>query len=128
MSILIKNGIVVNDDSMFAADVLISDGKIAGVGSSIGTSGGNMEVIDATGKYVMPGGIDPHTHLQMPFMGEVAADDFISGTQAAVAGGTTMVIDFVIPNKEMPVLAAYKQWREWADPKVNSNKFNANLF
>ncbi|CAJ0602786.1 unnamed protein product [Cylicocyclus nassatus] len=118
MSILIKNGTVVNDDSMFPADVLITDGKIAGVGSSIATSGENVQVIDATGRYVMPGGIDPHTHLQMPFMGATAADDFVSGTQAAVAGGTTMVIDFVIPNKEMGVLAAYKQWREWADPKV----------
>ncbi|CAJ0602800.1 unnamed protein product [Cylicocyclus nassatus] len=118
MSILIKNGTVVNDDSMFSADVLITDGKIVEVGPSIATSGANVQVIDATGRYVIPGGIDPHTHLQMPFMGTTAADDFVSGTQAAVAGGTTMIIDFVIPNKEMPVLAAYKQWREWADPKV----------
>ncbi|ETN72235.1 hypothetical protein NECAME_18949, partial [Necator americanus] len=91
MSILIKNGTVVNEDAMFKADVLITDGKIAGVGSPIATGDVNIQIIDATDRLVIPGGIDPHTHLQMPFMGEVAADDFYTGTRAAVAGGTTMV-------------------------------------
>ncbi|EPB68956.1 dihydropyrimidinase [Ancylostoma ceylanicum] len=118
MSILIKNGTVVNEDAMFKADVLITDGKIASVGENLTAGGGNIQVLDATDRFVIPGGIDPHTHLQMPFMGQVAADDFYNGTRAAVAGGTTMVIDFAIPSKTMLPLASYKQWREWADPKV----------
>ncbi|EYB88629.1 hypothetical protein Y032_0243g3464 [Ancylostoma ceylanicum] len=91
MSILIKNGTVVNEDAMFKADVLITDGKIASVGENLTAGGGNIQVLDATDRFVIPGGIDPHTHLQMPFMGQVAADDFYNGTRAAVAGGTTMV-------------------------------------
>ncbi|WKY04315.1 hypothetical protein Q1695_005373 [Nippostrongylus brasiliensis] len=116
MSIIIKNGTVVNEDAMLQADVLIKDGIIVDVAPSISADG--AEVIDATGKMVIPGGIDPHTHMQLPFMGEVAVDDFYHGTRAALAGGTTMIIDFVIPTKESTPKAAYKQWRDWADPKV----------
>ncbi|KIH49242.1 hypothetical protein ANCDUO_20684, partial [Ancylostoma duodenale] len=90
MSILIKNGTVVNEDEMFKADVLIADGKIVEVGPSLSVGAGNVQVLDATDRLVIPGGIDPHTHLQLPFMGEVAADDFYIGTRAALAGGTTM--------------------------------------
>ncbi|CAD5221844.1 unnamed protein product [Bursaphelenchus okinawaensis] len=118
MSILIKNGIVVNEDSMQRADVLIHDGVIKAVGPLIEAIDSNTEVIDATDRYVMPGGIDPHTHMQLPFMGEVAVDDFYSGTRAALAGGTTMIIDFVIPDKQTTPLEAYHQWRKWADDKV----------
>ncbi|KAL6739582.1 hypothetical protein Aduo_013019 [Ancylostoma duodenale] len=118
MSILIKNGTVVNEDEMFKADVLIADGKIVEVGPSLSVGAGNVQVLDATDRLVIPGGIDPHTHLQLPFMGEVAADDFYIGTRAALAGGTTMIIDFAIPTKSMMPVEAYKQWREWADPKV----------
>ncbi|VDO25494.1 unnamed protein product [Heligmosomoides polygyrus] len=90
MSLLIKNGTVVNEDSMFIADVLIKDGIIVEVAPSI-SSDNVAEVLDATGRMVIPGGIDPHTHMQLPFMGEVAVDDFFHGTKAALAGGTTMV-------------------------------------
>ncbi|KAJ1373879.1 Dihydropyrimidinase 2 [Parelaphostrongylus tenuis] len=117
MSLLIKNGTVVNEDAMFKADVLVSDGVIVDVDSSL--KAGNVDrVLDAEGKMVIPGGIDPHTHMQLPFMGGVAVDDFYHGTRAALAGGTTMIIDFVIPTKESSPLPAYKQWREWADSKV----------
>ena len=71
-------------------------------------------IIDAGGAYVMPGGIDPHTHMELPFMGTTASEDFFTGTSAAAAGGTTMCIDFVIPNPQQPIMEAYRDWR-WAE-------------
>ncbi|KJH47220.1 dihydropyrimidinase [Dictyocaulus viviparus] len=117
MALLIVNGTVVNEDAMFKADVLIKDGIIIDVGLSLKVED-DVEVLDANGKLVIPGGIDPHTHMQLPFMGEVAVDDFYHGTRAALAGGTTMIIDFIIPTKESSPILAYNQWRKWADPKV----------
>jgi len=95
-SYLLKNARVVNSDHSFASDVLIEDGKIAGV--SINLTHKSAKVIDCTNKLVIPGGIDTHTHMQLPFMGTYAADDFDNGTKAALAGGTTGIIDFAIPN------------------------------
>ncbi|KAL6059835.1 dihydropyrimidinase [Balamuthia mandrillaris] len=117
-SLLIRGGTVVNDDRQFKADVYCEGGKIKAVGLDLSVPEG-CHTVDATGKLVIPGGIDTHTHMQLPFMGTVAVDDFDIGTQAAVAGGTTMIIDFVIPQKNQPLLEAYDQWRAWADPKVN---------
>ncbi|WKY04317.1 hypothetical protein Q1695_005374 [Nippostrongylus brasiliensis] len=102
---------------MLKADVLIEDGLIAEISPNIEPKGG-AEVLDATDMFVIPGGIDPHTHMQLPFMGTVAVDDFYHGTQAALAGGTTMIIDFAISSKKLLPTEAYKQWRDWADPKV----------
>lgn len=79
---------------------------------------GGTRIIDARGKYVMPGGIDPHTHFEFEFMGTKTADDFYQGTKAAVAGGTTMIIDFVAPRKDESLLEAYERYRENADQKV----------
>lgn len=115
--LLIRGGTVVNEDRMFAADVLVEDGIIKDVRANISPPEGT-KIIDASGKYIMPGGIDTHTHMQLPFMGTVAADDFYHGTKAAVAGGTTMIIDFVIPQKGESLTGAYQKWRGWADPKV----------
>lgn len=75
-------------------------------------------MFDAQGKYVMPGGIDPHVHLELPFMGTTAVDDFDKGSRAAVAGGTTSFIDFVIPGPE-GLIHAYNDWRNRADKKVH---------
>jgi dihydropyrimidinase len=72
-------------------------------------------VIDAGGQYVMPGGIDPHTHMNLPFMGTVTQDDFYTGTAAGLAGGTTTIIDFVIPSPQQNLIEAYHQWRGWAE-------------
>ncbi len=113
-SFLIRGGTVVNADRQFKADVLCVDGKIHGVGDKLEKPPGT-KVVDASGQYVMPGGIDPHTHMQLPFMGTVAVDDFFYGTAAALAGGTTSIIDFVIPNPQQPLMEAYRQWRGWAE-------------
>ncbi|XP_017008266.2 dihydropyrimidinase 1 isoform X2 [Drosophila takahashii] len=117
--VYIKNGEIVNHDKSFKADVYIEDGVIKFVGpSSEITIPGGVRTIDASGLMIIPGGIDPHTHMQLPFGGAVAVDDFYHGTKAAVAGGTTMIIDFVLPNKHESMIEAYDKWRSWADPKV----------
>lgn len=103
---VIKGGTVITADRTFRADILIEDGKIAAIGDSLEGD----EVIDASGCYVMRGGIDPHTHLQMPFMGTYSSDDFDTGTAAALAGGTTMVVDFVLPDSEGNLLDALQEW------------------
>ena len=106
MSTVIKNGTVVTADLTYKADVLVDGGRIIEIGQ--GLSGD--ETLDATGCYVMPGGIDPHTHLEMPFMGTYSADDFESGTRAAVSGGTTMVVDFVLPAPGQGLLDGLRMW------------------
>ncbi|KAK8393369.1 hypothetical protein O3P69_013398 [Scylla paramamosain] len=115
--LLIKGGRVVNDDMMQDADVYIEDGIIKQVGTNLHTPGGTR-VVEAKGHLVMPGGIDTHTHMQLPFMGTFAVDDFYTGTRAALAGGTTMIMDFAIPQKGESLVEAYHRWRSWADPKV----------
>ena len=106
MVTVIKNGTVVTADLSYQADVLIDAGKIIEIGMNLT---GDKE-LDATGCYVMPGGIDPHTHLEMPFMGTYSSDDFESGTRASLAGGTTMVVDFALPNPGESLLDALKRW------------------
>ena len=113
----LKNARVVNSDVSTTADVLIEDGKIAALSSSLTHK--NANVIDCSGKLLIPGGIDTHTHMQLPFMGTYAKDDFDTGSKAAIAGGTTSFIDFAIPSKGTPMREAYKTWRGWADSKVN---------
>jgi dihydropyrimidinase len=106
MSTVIKNGTVVTADLSYAADVLVEGGQITEIGQGLK---GN-ETLDATGCYVMPGGIDPHTHLEMPFMGTYSTDDFESGTRAALSGGTTMVVDFALPAPGQGLHDALKMW------------------
>ena len=113
MATIIKGGTVVTAERSFRADILCDGERIAAIGTSLEAPAG-AEVIDAGGAFVMPGGIDPHTHMELPFMGTVASEDFYSGTCAGFAGGTTMIIDFAIPNPQQRILDAYKQWREWA--------------
>ena len=106
MTTVIRNGTIFTADLTYKADVLIENGRIAAIGQ--GLTGDTT--LDATGCLVMPGGIDPHTHLEMPFMGTYSADDFDSGTRAALAGGTTMVVDFALPAPGQGLLDALKVW------------------
>jgi len=106
MSKVIKGGTIVTADRSFEGDVLIEGEKIV----EIGTNLKGDEVIDAEGAYVIPGGIDPHTHLEMPFMGTTAAETFESGTFAAAAGGTTMLVDFCLPGPDGSLLNAIDDW------------------
>ncbi|CAF0925327.1 unnamed protein product [Adineta steineri] len=115
--LLIKGGRVVNDDGTTLADVFIEDGVIKQIGLNLVVPAGT-KTVDASDKLVMPGGIDTHTHFELPFMGTRSVDDFLTGTQAAIAGGTTTILDFVIPSKEQSLAEAYTQWRERADAKV----------
>lgn len=109
MSKVIKGGTIVAADRTYEADILIEGEKIAAIGPGLKGD----EVIDAEGAYVIPGGIDPHTHLQMPFMGTETAETWESGTFAAASGGTTMVVDFVIPGEE-GMVAALDTWADRA--------------
>ena len=106
MTTVIRNGTIVTADLTYKADVQIEGGKITQIGA--GLTGD--KVLDATGCYVMPGGIDPHTHLEMPFMGTYSTDDFESGTRAALAGGTTMVVDFALPAPGQGLHDALRMW------------------
>ena len=106
MTTAIRNGTIVTADLTYRADVLIDHGRITHIGDNlVGTTN-----LDATGCYVMPGGIDPHTHLEMPFMGTYSSDDFESGTRAALSGGTTMVVDFILPGQGQGLMDAARMW------------------
>jgi dihydropyrimidinase len=126
MATLIRGGTVVNADRAFRADVLCEGDKIVAVGPALAAPAG-AEVIDAGGQYVMPGGIDPHTHMNLPFMGTVTQDDFFTGTAAGLAGGNTTIIDFVIPNPQQPLLEAYHQWRGWAEKAAGDYTFHVAI-
>ena len=126
MSVIIKGGTVVNADQSFRADVYCDDGIIQAVGPDMDAPLG-VDVVDAGGCYVMPGGIDPHTHMQLPFMGTVASEDFFSGTTAGAVGGTTMIIDFVIPGPQEDVLETYHKWRGWAEKSATDYSFHVAM-
>ena len=94
MSILIKNGRVITATEDYIADIFIEGEKVIAIGKDLNRTAD--ETIDATGKLILPGGIDPHVHLDMPFMGTFSSDNYETGTLAALHGGTTMVIDFIL--------------------------------
>ncbi len=125
-NILIQGGIVVNADRAFRADVLTQDGQIVAVGEGLQAPAG-ATLVDAGGQYVMPGGIDPHTHMQLPFMGTTTMDDFYTGTAAGLAGGTTSIIDFVIPNPQQSLMEAYQTWRGWAEKAAGDYGFHVAI-
>jgi dihydropyrimidinase len=116
MKKVIKNGMIVTATDTYQADVLIENGKISCIGQDLAVGG--AEVIDAKGRYIFPGGIDPHTHLEMPFGGTVSKDDFETGTIAAAFGGTTTVIDFCLTNKGEPLKNAIQTWHAKSKDKA----------
>src|SRR5688572_8267676 len=126
MSVLIKGGTIVTAEQTFRGDVVCVDGRIAEIGEGL-TAPARSEIVDAGGQFVFPGGIDPHTHMQLPFMGTVASDDFFTGTAAGLAGGTTMIIDFVIPNPQQRILEAHRQWREWSQKSAADYSFHVAI-
>src|SRR3954454_13035431 len=120
MRTLIKNGTVVTASDTFVADILVENGRIAALTTPDHaiTQGAEIHTIDATGKYVFPGGIDAHTHLDMPFGGTNSIDDFESGTVAAAHGGTTTIIDFAIQKKGGSLREALDTWHKKAEGKA----------
>ena len=114
---IIANGRVVTASDTYASDVAIKDGKINAIGQSLPRENAGR-VIDAAGRYVFPGGIDVHTHLDMPFGGTTSADDFETGTRAAAFGGTTTLIDFAIQYKGQTLRTAYDAWMAKASGKA----------
>jgi len=124
--LLIRGGTLVGEQSERRADLLVCDEIIVAVGPDLDAPAG-AEILDVGGALVMPGGIDPHTHMELPFMGTVASEDFFSGTSAAAAGGTTMILDFVIPSPNEPILAAYDKWRGWAQKAATDYSFHVAI-
>jgi dihydropyrimidinase len=116
---LIKNGTVVTATDQYKGDVLVEDEKIALIGTSLDDVAHRADkVIDASGKYVLPGGIDVHTHLDMPFGGATSADDFETGTRAAAFGGTTSIVDFAIQYRGQTLHDAWEAWIKKAEGKA----------
>jgi dihydropyrimidinase len=116
MTLLIRGGTVVTATDHYRGDVFIDGEKVAVIGSTLSIAADR--VIDATGKYVLPGGIDVHTHLDMPFGGTTSADDFESGTIAAAYGGTTTIVDFAIQYKGQTLHHAWETWMKKAEGKA----------
>lgn len=116
MKKVIKNGTIVTATDTYQADILIENGVISLIGKNLPEQG--AETVDAKGCYVFPGGIDPHTHLEMPFGGTVTKDDFETGTIAAAFGGTTTVIDFCLSNKGEPLKNAIEVWHKKSKGKA----------
>src|SRR6188474_1627854 len=113
MSILIKNGRIITASEDYVADIFIEVEKIKAIGKNLQVNAD--ETIDASGKLVFPGGIDPHVHLDMPFMGTYSSDNYETGTRAALFGGTTMVIDFVLQKQGNSLRAALEEWQGRSD-------------
>ena len=116
MRTLIKNGTVVTATDQYKGDVLVEDEKIAVIGTSLDIQ--TDTVVDAAGKYVLPGGIDVHTHMDMPFGGATSADDFETGTRAAAFGGTTTIVDFAIQYRGQTLHHAMETWAKKAEGKA----------
>src|SRR2546429_6694272 len=116
MRTLIKNGTIITATDQYHGDVLIEDEKVALIGTSIDIQADNT--IDASGKYVLPGGIDCHTHLDMPFGGSKSSDDFETGTRAAAFGGTTSIVDFAIQGRGTRMRDALDTWWQKGEGKA----------
>lgn len=113
MSLLIKNGRIITAADDYIADVYIENEKIVTIGKNLSVTAD--QVIDAKNKLVIPGGIDPHVHLDMPFMGTYSSDNYETGTRAALFGGTTMVIDFILQTQGKSLYSALNEWKGRSD-------------
>lgn len=113
MSLLIKNGRIITAADDYVADIFIKDEKISAIGKNLSIKAD--QVIDAKNNLVIPGGIDPHVHLAMPFMGTYSSDNYETGTRAALFGGTTMVIDFILQTQGKSLYSALNEWKGRSD-------------
>ncbi|MEO7598996.1 MAG: dihydropyrimidinase [Opitutus sp.] len=133
MALLIKGGEIITADSRFVADIYCENETITRIDRDIPAAAG-VRVVEASGKYVFPGFIDPHVHIYLPFMGTLAKDDYISGSQAALIGGTTTLIEMCCPARKDDALAAFELWMSHAAGKsacdftfhMGVTKFDAN--
>ena len=123
MTLLIRGGTVVTAEDSFRADLLCQDGLIAAIGPDLEIPTG-AAIVDAGGMLVMPGGVDPHTHMELASMGTVTSEDFVSGTSAALAGGTTSIIDFVTPEPGRSLLQAFRERRAEAEKSAADYGFH----
>ena len=117
MSLLLKNADIINADTRYTADILCEGETITRIDRNI-TPPAGTEVIDAAGKYVFPGFIDPHTHIYLPFMGTVSKDNYETGTKAALVGGTTTIFEMVCPARDMSPADGFATWRAQAEGKA----------
>ena len=118
MALLIKNGEIVTGDSRYVADIWCEDETITRIDSNIQAPAAGAEIIDASGKYVFPGFIDPHTHIYLPFMGTFSKDDYETGTKAALVGGTTTIFDMCCPSRTMEPSEGFAIWKAQAEGKA----------
>jgi dihydropyrimidinase len=116
MDLLIKNGTIVTAEECFKGDLAVQDGKIACIGTNLTTDA--KKVVDATGKLILPGAIDAHTHLAMPFGGTVSADSYLSGTRAAACGGVTTVFDYPMQRKGKGILETVQSRLDMCAPEA----------
>ena len=126
MSLVIRGGTVTTAEDSYRADVYCADGLIQAIGENLDVPAG-AETVDAGEALVMPGGIDPHTHMEIPFMGGQAGDDFFTGPAAGLSGGTTMIIDFVIPASTERPLDAYHVWRSRSEKAPSDYSFHVAI-
>src|SRR5947199_8367852 len=122
MKLLIKHGEIVTATDRYIADVACEDGKIVAISADLDAQG--AEVIDASSQFVFPGFIDPHVHMELPFMGTVSADDFETGTASGHAGGTTCIIDFCIRNRVQSLQVGLKNCNERSMRAVADNAYH----
>src|ERR1041384_7434423 len=116
MKTIIKHGRIVTAIDDYKADILIDGETVSMIGKSIDVEADR--IIDASGKLVIPGGIDPHTHMELPFGGTYSSDDFFTGTRAAAFGGTTTIIDFAVQNKGETLTQGVDNWHKKAQGKT----------
>src|SRR5512143_2386941 len=124
MATLIKNGTLITASETFEADILIEGEQIKLIGKDLEHP--NTEIIDATGKLIMPGGIDPHVHLDLPMFGTISSDDHYTGHKAAAFGGTTTVMDFVVL-EEQGFKYSVDIWMKMAEKAAIDYSFHMNL-
>ncbi|KPJ59707.1 MAG: phenylhydantoinase [Latescibacteria bacterium DG_63] len=119
MGLLIKQGEIITAAERFKGDIYCEGGKITAIGPAVEKQSAKDEVIDASGAFVLPGGVEPHVHMELPFMGSQSSDDFETGTAAGVAGGTTTIMDLAIPGRGQSLLEGLKTWMDKAEKAVS---------